>query len=235
MENDEPKKMKLELTNNNTPDNVFNLEYCEQNVNNNIEYQKWKKSMLIEYGNNSKEFRCDKDNIIFYSTYDDCLDDPPYKCNCPICREYICYFCLYHGVDEFCSCCLKHSFSKSFFYYGPKFVNKPLNKSRLFILLPAISTIMIIIFFIKTFYIGIIPEKSKIDEKLTKQYTDMGINGEQTIIIILINFIGVLLCIPFIIFYNYFIILLIIISIPSKLIPLKYYLGVICSDLLINN
>ena len=235
MENDEPKNKNLDLANNNASNNVFNLDYCEQNVNDNIEYQKWKKLMLIEYGNNSKEFRCNKNNIIFYSTYNECLKEPPYKCKCPICDDYICYFCSFHGVDDFCSCCIKHSFSKSIFYYGPKFVNEPFNKSRLFILFPAISTMMIIIFFINSLYIGIIPEKSKTNEKMTQQYVDTGTYGEQTIIIILINFIGVLLCIPFIIIYYYFIILLIIISVPFKLVPLKYYLGVICSDLLTNN
>ena len=233
MENDEQKNMNLNLANDDTSTNVFNLEYFEQNVDDNIEFQKWKKLKLKEYGNNSKQFRCYKDNIIFYSTYNDCLDEPPYKCNCPICLEYICYYCSYHGVDDFYSYCLKHSFSKSFFYYGPKFVKEPFKNSRLFIIFPAISTLMLIIFFIKTIYIGIIPEKSKNNKKLPQQYVDSDINGEQTIIIILINFIGVLQCIPYIIIYYYFIIFLLIISIPFKLVPLKYYLGVICSDLLV--
>jgi len=43
MENDEPKNINLLIANNHTSINVFKLQYEDQNVNNNIEYQKWKK------------------------------------------------------------------------------------------------------------------------------------------------------------------------------------------------
>ena len=54
MENDKQKNVNLIIQNNHTSFNVFQLKYKDQNEDENIEYQKWKNLMLIEYGNNSK-------------------------------------------------------------------------------------------------------------------------------------------------------------------------------------
>ena len=120
MENDDPKNINLIITNNNTSINVFKLQYKDQNVSNNIEYQKWKKLMLKEYGNSAMEFKCNKDKILFYSAYNDCLNDFYYKCKCPICNNYICYFCSYNTIDNFIFCCTKNSILKTIFYNGPE-------------------------------------------------------------------------------------------------------------------
>jgi len=122
-------------------------------VNNNIEYQKWKKIMLKEYGKNSMEFKCNKDKILFYSTYNVCLNEYYYyKCKCPICNNYICYFCSFNGNDMFKKCCIKISFYKSFFYYGPTSINEPIEKSALFMLIPGLNIFVIVIYFFVLFY-----------------------------------------------------------------------------------
>ena len=43
--------------------NYFNLDYENQKVDNNKDYEKWKDSMIIFYGNDAKLFRCLKDKI----------------------------------------------------------------------------------------------------------------------------------------------------------------------------
>ena len=222
MENDEPKNINLIITNNHTSTSVFNFEYNDQNMNDNIEYQKWKKLMLIEYGNNSKQFKCNKDKLLFYSSYNN------YKSKCPVCNNNICYFCSFNGNIENFSCCIKNSIIKAFFYSGPKFANEPLDKEILFFLIPILNIFTIIISFFYILYIGQILEKSKNNnnnnEELMK-YVDLEKSKKYIINIIIIISIDIFLCIPFLIIYNYFIILLIIISIPFKFVPFKYYLG----------
>ena len=125
MENDEEKNINLIIKNDLTSTCIFKLEYLEQNVNDNFEYQKWKKIMLIKFGNNSKQFKCIKDKILFYSTYDECINDPYYRCKCPICNNYICYFCSCYSKNSYISCCIKNSIFKSFFNFGPGAIKKP--------------------------------------------------------------------------------------------------------------
>ena len=149
MENDDPKNINLIITNNHTSTSVFNFEYNDQNMNDNIEYQKWKKLMLIEYGNNSKQFKCNKDKILFYSSYKKYINEYCYKSKCPVCNNYICYFCSFNGNIEYLSCSIKNSIIKAFFYSGPKFANEPLDKEILFFLIPILNIFTIILSFLK--------------------------------------------------------------------------------------
>ena len=227
MENDEPKNTNLIIANNRTSTSVFNLEYIDQNLNDNIEYQKWKKLMKKEYGNNSKQFKCNKDKILFYSSYNDYMDDyNKYKSKCPVCNKYICYFCSYNDGKDYLPCCLKNSIIQTFLYCGPKYAKEPFDDSNLFFLIPIINILLIIISFFKILYIYLMIEKSKnYNNEELKQYVDIDNGKIQILNIIIIISIDIFLCIPFIIIYNYFIILLIIISIPFKFVPLKYFLG----------
>ena len=232
MENDEPKNINLIISNNHTSASVFNLEYNDQNVNHNIEYQKWKKLMLIEYGDNSKQFKCNKDKILFYSSYNDYIKNYSYKSICPVCHNDICYFCSFNNNNYNLSCCIKNSILKAIFYSGPEFVKEPFDESTLLFLIPILSNFATILSFFKVLYICIIIEKYKNnnDEEYV-QYIDLANKNKKYYLnFIIIILIGIFLSIPFIIIYNYFIILLIIISIPFKFVPLKYYLGVLYND-----
>ncbi len=75
MENDKEKNINLIINNDLPSTSVFKLDYIEQNVNDNFKYQKWKEIKSKEFGNNSKQFKCNKDKILFYSTYNDCITD----------------------------------------------------------------------------------------------------------------------------------------------------------------
>ena len=228
MENDDSKNINLLIEKNNTSINIFKLQYKDQNVNDNIEYQKWKKLMLKEYGNNSIEFKCNKDKILFYSKYNDCLNDYYYKCKCPICNNYICYFCSFNGGDEYDLCCIKHSIYKSIFYIGPESIKKPFDKLPFFLTFPFFNVFAIVIFFFCFFYTGLIKEKSK-NNNNEDAYIDVGKNKKHILNAILITSIILSISISFLIIFSYLIVLLIIISIPFKFAPLKYYLGVINS------
>ena len=232
MENDEEKNINLIIKNDHTSTSVFKLEYIEQNMIGNLEYQKWKEIMLIKFGNNSKQYKCNKDKILFYSTYDECINDPYYRCKCPICNNYICYFCSCYSKSIYISCCIKNSIFKSFFNSGRKAIKQPFD--NLFSLYPYISIFFMIVFFFKLLYLAIITEKSKNhdnENEELEQYIDAEKNPKQGINITIVGFTDFLLCIPFAFISMYFIILLIIISIPFKFAPLKYYLGVVFSPL----
>ena len=62
-------------------------------------------------------------------------------------------------------------------------------------------------------------------------YVDIDKNKKKIINVILIISISFFISVPFMIIYNYFIILLIVISIPFKFVPLKYYLGIVYDDI----
>ena len=230
MENDESKNINLIITKNHTSTSVFYFEYNNQNMNDNIEYQKWKKLMLKEYGNNSKQFKCNKDKVLFYSSYNDYIKNDCYKCKCPVCNNYICYFCSFNGDDL--SCCIKNSILKTIFHSGPRSLNESFDKSNLLFLIPILNIFTIVLSFFNILYIGLILEKTKNNNKgEIMQYVDLN-NGKHSILnIIIILAIDAILCIPFILIYNYFIILLLLISIPFKFVPLKYYLGALYENL----
>ena len=93
-------------------------------------------------------------------------------------------------------------------------------------LIPGLNIFAIFMFFFILFHLGLIKEKSKnnneekyVDDTKHKKYI---LNG-----IILHLLIGLSISISFLIILNYLIVLLIIISIPFKYIPLKYYFGVL--------
>ena len=90
---------------------------------------------------------------------------------------------------------------------------------------------MTITFIFKILYTVIITEKSKnINNNNGNEELRDYLHGKFFFIrLFLIYLMDFLLCIVFAIFYNYFIILLIIISIPFNFVPLKYYLNIINS------
>ena len=197
-------------------------------MNDNFEYQKWKEIMLIELGNNSKQFKCHKDKKLFFSAYNEFINDPYYRSKCPICNNYICYFCSCYSKNSYISCCIKNSIFKSFFNFGPKAIKKPFE--NIISLYPYTNIFLLIAFTFRVLYLVIITEKSKNnsnDNEELKQYINFDKNRKHVINITIIISMDIFLSIPFTIIYIYFIILLIIISIPFKFAPLKYYSGVV--------
>ena len=228
MENDDSKNISLILAKNHTSIKVFKLQYEDQNVNNNIDYQKWKKIMLKEYGNNSMEFKCNEDKILFYSKYNDCLNDYYYKSKCPICKNYICYFCSFNDNYMYNKCWIKSSFYKSIFFSAPQSVNEKFEKFNLTFLVPGLNVIIIIMFFFYSFYIDLLKEKAK-SNNIREEYIGHIKDKEYILNYIFIVSIGIFITISYLIIFSYLIVLLIIISIPFKFVPLKYYIGLLDS------
>ena len=108
------------------PDNVFKTEYASQNINkNNIEFRNWQNKMIQKYGRDARLFRCIKDNIIFYTSNEDCKSYPYYKSFGPCCKLHICYYCHRSGKDEYgkCHCCLTRKLYYFFFRDGLRFIS----------------------------------------------------------------------------------------------------------------
>ena len=85
------KKTNNLIINSELPENIFKLEYFNQNLNDNVEYQKWNNLMIKKYGRKAKLFKCQDDDILFYTSNEDCKSHPFYQSVCPYCNNTIYY------------------------------------------------------------------------------------------------------------------------------------------------
>ena len=217
--------------------NIFNLDYAEQNINNNNKYKLWKESILKIYGNDAKLFRCTQDKIIFYSSYDKIFDDSIYLCRCPICKKKICYFCSSIGILKDI-CCYKRSIYYLYFKKGLSFIKK-VNKYEdmhllsqdytiLFTLIPGFNLFLIIFLYIDAALLKLITKDIVFDDKGKREiyldrYYRKGIGHFFTIPCFLM---ASLLSLVLFVLNFYIILFILLISVPFKLYPLKYYLAI---------
>ena len=82
---------------------IFYYEYEGQNLTNNADFEKFKKTMNNKYWDNAKIFKCKDDKILFYN---DCSKYPYYEGKCPKCHRNICYFCCHYNKYSPNDCCL---------------------------------------------------------------------------------------------------------------------------------
>ena len=222
--------------------NIFNLDYGEQNVINNKKYQIWNESMINIYGKDAKFFRCIQDKILFYVSYDDCIDEPSFKCKCPICGNTICLFCS--GIDTLnVICCYKRLIYNSLFHDGFVFIKKVDKDKDIQLLSNDLSSLFIFIPGMHLFIINFIYANKTLFSLITKaiNYDDKG--NRQTylyrfqkncfnyIIIYIFALMFFLNSVYFFILDFYFILFFLLISILFKFYPLKYYLGIISSSI----
>ena len=213
--------------------NIFNLDYAEQYINNNNKYKLWKESILKIYGNDAKLFRCTQDKIIFYSSYDKIVDDSIYLCRCPICKKKICYFCSSIGILKDI-CCYKRSIYYLYFKKGLSFIKK-VNKDEdkhlisqdytiLLTLIPGFNLFLIIFLYIDAALLKLITKDIVFDDKGKREiyldrYYRKGIGYFFTIPCFLM--VSLLSLVLFVL--NFYIILFILlISVPFKLQYLFY-------------
>ena len=165
MENDfKSNLIKNELEN----EKIFNLDYENQKLENNKEYEKWKKSMIKYYGNDANLFRCLEDKILFFNENNrnsDCF------IKCPICNKYICCYCPYstssrYFGDDQIKCCLKSALVSLFINKVPKYVEEEfrINFENILIVVPGCNFV-IIYFLICTFFLSILASKQSKKEK----------------------------------------------------------------------
>ena len=228
MENEEDKTNFL-ITN-----NIFKKDYENQKLNDsNLKFFNWKKSMQKIYGENAILFKCIKDNIYFFASYEECMKHPVYKSICPKCNVEICYYCSRNLKDKYYNengtCCLRRKIKCMFNQECYRYIN-PINQEddihsfktafTLFII-PVISLLTII-----AQIQGILYYKLYIKNGKNKQIVMYYEHLKYYSLVELINMgLGIILVIPLFIIHIYFILFILLISLPFNFIPLKYILG----------
>ena len=217
---------------------VFELEYANQPIKNNIKYKNWEKKMKDKNGNNIRFLSCRKDNIIFCVNKNEKTDDPC-TAKCPLCEHLICFYCSRYSLYEMFvgNCCLKRGIYYLFF------VNP--FESYLKCGLPELpDCILISLFFIPYAYLPFfiklcylfffegLPRIISNDEGKGElvsygEYYHENKNISYYIITYIHTLFAFVISIPFTLIDFGFHLLLIVISIPLLGIPILYYLGIV--------
>ena len=159
-----------------------------------------------------------RQNIIFWRLYEN-----NYLGFCPICKKYICYNCQFYYKNKICNaiCCFKRLVNVILFVNGPKFTRRDNICSLLSILL-LIPGINILIF---GFFLTMIMDENIVKENLKKEnvFEPSWISG-CAIYLEFFTIIALIIC--YFLLSVYFLLGLILISLPFKLIPLKYHSGI---------
>ena len=198
----------------------FKILYSNQKYKNSIEYKRWIKSIKEKMGEDGIEMHCNKDKIVIYENINKNL-------KCPICNEKY-FFCSYcKRAEKKKSCCIR-GFIKDilnnelyYIYINTKDENirKEFIKSFVILFIPLLFNILLFFTIFIIFYIDIIKNDVILDEKISNEKLDLCRK------ILIIGFILLMSLIYMIFFYSLFL-LIIIISIPFNLYPIRYYLGI---------
>ena len=214
---------------------AFKLDYPNQPLKENKKFQNWKIQMLKRYGKDAKLFKCNYDNCYFYGTNKECRTKPYGSAYCPICSRSICYYCLEYNNDSLDRgrCCVKRRIYCMFFQDGYSFI-KPDQYDEpdayysflIIFFIPIISFMYVVAYFSATYFYKLyMKNKGGTYESIFYKSDN---NGRFFFTEIVVNVgIAFALSIPFLFIDIFFKILLLIISLPFKNYPLKYYLGIL--------
>lgn len=221
----------------------FKLEYPGENIEKNKLFEEFKKRELFKYGKDAKLFKCKKDNLCFYLSKENCEVYPFYYKNCPLCNNYICYFCERISIvplENIVNCCIKsklnYIFSNSIKYIkGENQINE-ISKIEFCtsILLQLIPFFNIFLSFLITsedllfglvlkdknwnYDINILDKKRYLD--YFKKYYSFYLIGSIDISI------GIFFSVCYCFLDIYFKIFIFLISFFTKFYPLKFYIGI---------
>ena len=202
---------------------IFNLDYENQKVDNNKDYEKWKDSMINFYGNDGKLFRCLKDKILFYSGNN---GNSAGFVKCPICNNFICTYCSYSSKfdDEDIMCCFKRVIATIFKYRAQKYAEKEFKKNceNTIIIIPGCN--FFIIYYI--FCVIILCSLPSKESKQKKDKLEIPPIFNSTVFILIFVLMGLLLTIPFFNVNVIFLIFIFLISIPIHFYPIKFFVGI---------
>lgn len=255
MENDIQLKNKENLIN---TQNYFCLDFTGQKLERNKLFEAFKKQQLDEYGKDAKLFYCKKDNLYFYVTKDNCKTLPYYYKQCPLCHNYICYFCKRNAqekIGENGNCCIKLRIYYLFFHNGFQFFRGlehiKSNQRDNFIFGSIVSFIPLLSFialnnsiYFELFRYLLLKDKEWFFDinSLERKNYDCYLNRSfyfrkkkyclniNNIIDAIIIANSILFSISYTIYDFYLKLCLIIISLFSKFYPWKYYIGIIYND-----
>ena len=222
----------------NTLIEYFKIEYNNQNINDNPSYLKWKESNIELKGKDTRFLKCKDDNIIFACTKKSLRECPIYQSTCPICKKNICYYCSIYHEDSYVNgeCCIKRRISCMFFQDGFRFINHQREERGYYIKYSEAFKIFIIPFYSLLVFIYVIHYSFFYKLRLKKRKGSyprdyegfMGNHHDDMLIIfIVINVaFAIMIAVPFVLLHSYLIIFLLVISLPFKNYPLKYFIGI---------
>ena len=215
-------------------DNVFSSEYEGQKLKNNQNYKNWENSMFKLYGNDAKLFHCHKDNILFYVSNKECMDYPYYSTRCPKCNYFICYFCPFMDNDKdagYGLCCLKRRLYYSFHEESQVFIlpigfwknyDRTLNDVLIFYLIPFLNSVYTIACISALLFYKMYLEDYYCYENRLKKSCFI-----FELFFVINSLFAIVLSISYIIINFYFLLIMWIISFPFKLIPIKFWAGIL--------
>lgn len=232
---------------------IFKTDYKNQKLEDNINFQKFKQTMLSKNDNKGRIFYCKNEDIYFY--YND-SKYPYYHGICPSCNRQICYFCKKVNKYTYDLCCYKKrihyifSVDAHIFFKFPKcgvhdYNYQPTFKDNL---LFAIIPIANLIFFAGGIHTAIYKLDTKIEFKDSYKNNDYDdyLNLEEytkgcddhwdifLLIVILDVSATIILSIPYLFLDIAFTILIFLISIPFNFYPVKYIYGIGFAGWLLN-
>jgi len=181
--------------------------------------------MFEKYGQDAKLFHCQKDDILYYVSNKECMDYPYYCTRCPKCHYFVCYYCqamTNNEYAEFGKCCSKRRLYYSFHKDSQEYINPigPFAKyagtfSPFFFLIPFVNLVYIIACISALLFY-----------KLHLKYKDDNYEYEYCLKdkydCTFIALFAIFLSIPYIFINFYFLLFLWLISLPFKLITIKY-------------
>ena len=230
MENENSKGINfIENRQQNKLETVFKLDYINQNLKKNNEFQVWKFSMILKYGNNAKLFQCKKHNILFYNSNDGYINSPLYVKFCPLCDELVCCFCSmplqsFDASYNKGSCCLKRRIYYLLFNDGLRFIKQEIDLDSKYYYFPIINFFLFILSIHSSLFYHLCNKRTMLK---TDYQTNFQNNSEIlfAIIFTINQLFSFLLIVPYAILNIFFTIFLLLISIPFKYYPIKYFAG----------
>ena len=241
--------MENDIRNENYENYYFQLDFAKEDIKGNRFFEEFKKQRLKELGKDAKLFHCKNDNVLFYVSKAECkinnANNHYYCKKCPLCKNYICYFCerISDNPREREKCCVLSSLYYIFFINGfifckdysqfDDYLKGNFTFYLIFDLIPLTKCFLYSISSIPFLFFGLLLKEKKWKKQIDNDmsYGDYICrdeeNGIQTFFIIIFILNGLVLTICFTIIAFYFNILILIISLFTKFYPLKYSVGIL--------
>ena len=240
MENDDY-KTGLNILEQNAPnlENAFKIDYDNQKLDGNAEFENWKSVNIKKYGNDYRLFKCSLDKLIFITTKKDCVNYPFYQSLCPKCQKNICYFCSRYAHDSFGNgnCCIRRRICCMIFQEGFRYINPyketyipDFKESFKKFIIPVFNFLYFTSEIQCAFFYKLTTNNAEIRESGYLENYEGYIQRNYYFILQLVVGINaafaIILSLSYILFNIYFIIFMLVISLPFKFYPLKYIIGI---------
>jgi len=217
----------------------FKLDFPGQTIKGNKNFKEFKNLKLKELGKDAKLFHCKRDNIYFYVTKAECKKGRLYLKQCPLCYNYICYFCerkTKKQIDDFLvgDCCVKSKIYNLLFYSGPGNLGSDYETYIWILTLIPLVNLFILISILPNLLFFRMKTKNKNSpdnlEDFDEQKTYLELlqqNGHFNLILPLFFLTYILYDFCFFIIFYCITIFVYIIGLFTKFYPIKYLFGII--------